>query len=75
MHTTPVADPQRPPLLDIIHFKWLMTGVGHRVHVERMQSDPDYAQHCLLLGVGTGLDPVRLCARRLAHRLGLSLPH
>jgi hypothetical protein len=75
MTAPPVTD--RPPalLLEIIQFKWLMVGTGHRVHVERMQSDPAYAQHCLALGAGAPLDAVRQGARRLAHHLGLALPH
>ena len=55
--------------------KWLMVGAGHRVHVERMQSDRDYAQHCLALGAGSRLDPLRHCARELALQFGLPLPH
>ena len=76
--TAPTANHPSPPqllLLDIIRFKWLMVGAGHRVHVERMQADPDYAQRCLALGAGAQLDTLRHCALRLANTLGLSLPH
>jgi hypothetical protein len=68
-------DAHSPLLMQIIQFKWLMVGAGHRVHVERMQSDPDYARHCLALGAGARLDPLRHCAAQLARQLGLALPH
>ena len=71
----PVSDRHSQQLLDIIQFKWLMVGAGHRVHVERMQSDPVYAQQCLALGAGARLVPLRACALALALQLGLALPH
>ena len=75
MTLIPRHDQANPLLMEIIQFKWLMVGAGHRVHVERMQSDRDYAQHCLALGAGARLVPLRDCAHALAQQLGLALPH
>ena len=44
--TTP--NPPSLQLVDIIDFKWLMSAAGYHVHVERLQSDPEYAERCLL---------------------------
>ncbi|EHR69188.1 hypothetical protein BurJ1DRAFT_0291 [Burkholderiales bacterium JOSHI_001] len=75
MPVAPTAESHAPFLMEIIQFKWLMVGAGHRVHVERMQSDRDYAQHCLQLGADARLDSVRHCAHQLARQLGLPQPH
>jgi len=52
-------------LLELIDFKWLMAAQGHRVHVERLQSDPGYAQHCLQSALQTRCETLRGCATRL----------
>ena len=61
-------------LVDVIDFKWLMAGDGHRVHVERMQIDRDYATACLVLGAASGIDVLRTSARRLSIALEIVLP-
>lgn len=61
-------------LLEIIDFKWLMAGDGHRVHVERLQTDRDYACACLALAAGSRVQALRDTAARLARTLGVSLP-
>ena len=61
-------------LVEIIDFKWLMAGAGHRVHVERLQADRDYAAHCLALGVASQTPALRDAAQRLATTLDLHLP-
>ena len=66
-----------PPVLNlvaVIDFKWLMAGAGHRVHVERMQVDRDYATACLALGAASGIDVLRASTRRLAIALEIVLP-
>ena len=63
-----------PELVDIIDFKWLMAGDGHRVHVERLQADRDYAGTCLAQGAASPIPALRLCARRLAGLLDIALP-
>ena len=61
-------------LVAVIDFKWLMAGDGHRVHVERLQVDRDYACGCLALGAASGIDVLRDSARRLASALQIVLP-
>lgn len=56
---------QAPALLDIIDFKWMMAAEGHRVHVERLQADPDYARHCLGLAAASASTMLRDAAQRL----------
>lgn len=60
-------------LVEIIDFKWLMAGDGHHVHVEHLQSDPEYARRCLTLASTSRIAALRDTARRLAARLGLVL--
>jgi hypothetical protein len=69
---TPV-DSREPNLVEIIDFKWLMGGLGHGVHVERMQADRAYARTCLLCGAGAAAPALRDAAHRLARRMGISL--
>jgi hypothetical protein len=61
-------------LVAVIDFKWLMAGDGHRVHVERLQVDRDYARACLALGAASGIDVLRQSARRLAGAWQIVLP-
>lgn len=61
-------------MVDIIDFKWLMAGDGHRVQVDRLQDDPAYASACLALGVASRIPALRASSRQLAAVLGLALP-
>ena len=61
-------------LVTIIDFKWLMAGDGHRVHVERLQGDRDYACACLALGAASRIGVLRDCTARLACALQVTLP-
>jgi len=61
-------------LVEIIDFKWLMAGDGHRVHVEHLQSDPAYAEACLALAARSQIAALRETAQRLARTLGITLP-
>ena len=61
-------------LVEIIDFKWLMAGDGHHVHVEHLQTDPEYARQCLALAAASRIAALRDTARRLAATLGLVLP-
>ena len=63
-----------PSLIDIVDFKWLMAGMGHRVHVEQLQADPEYARRCLALAAGSPIATLRDAARRLALALGCPPP-
>jgi len=61
-------------LVEVIDFKWLMAGDGHRVHVEHLQADRDYACACLVLASGSRVKALRDTAARLAVALGVVLP-
>ena len=71
-----VSAPEHCPLslVEIIDFKWLMAGDGHRVHVQRLQTEPAYAAQCLALAAGSRIAALRATAARLATTLGLPLP-
>ncbi|MFO1329298.1 MAG: hypothetical protein U1F56_18200 [Rubrivivax sp.] len=58
-------------LVDIIDFKWLMSSVGLRVHVERLQSDRAYAIELLTRAAASQSEAVRSAAARLRVRMGL----
>jgi hypothetical protein len=60
---------QTPELIDFVDFKWLMAAQGHRVHLERLQSDGDYAQGCIELASASGSDWLRRAASRLLGRM------
>jgi hypothetical protein len=68
-------EPCAASLVEIIDFKWLMAGDGHRVHVEHLQTDRDYASACLALASGSREKALRDAAARLAGALGLVLPN
>jgi hypothetical protein len=74
MNPVTAPEPCAASLVDIIDFKWLMAGDGHRVHVERLQTDRDYACACLVLASGSRVKALRDTAARLARTLGVSLP-
>jgi hypothetical protein len=71
-----VSAPEHCPLrlVEIIDFKWLMAGDGHRVHVERLQADRAYAGECLALGAASHTPALRDAAQRLATTLAMGLP-
>jgi hypothetical protein len=58
-------------LVEIIELKWLLAGHGIRLHVERLQSDREYARGLLDQAAGTADSAVRAAAERL--RCGLDL--
>ena len=57
-------------LVDIIDFKWLMSSIGLRVHVERLQSDRAYAVDLLARAAASESEAVRGAAARLRARRG-----
>ena len=61
-------------LVEIIDFKWLMAGDGHRVHVEQLQADRAYACACLALAARSRVSTLRDTAARLADVMGMPLP-
>ena len=70
------TDARRAPdpvaLVEIIELKWLMAGEGLRVHVERLQSEPAYANQTLALAEASPNPSLRRLAGRL--RIKLQLP-
>jgi hypothetical protein len=60
-------------LLEIIELKWLLAGQGVRVHVERLQQDPQYAAATLKAAADSPQPILRATAKRLSARLGLLL--
>jgi hypothetical protein len=69
MNALPPAERQALELVDIIEFKWLMAGAGVRVHVERLQADPEYARACLARAAESPEAAVREAALKLVHQL------
>jgi hypothetical protein len=66
-HTTSAADSSL--LLDIVELKWLYAAHGVRVHVERLQRDPEYARQLLDAATDTSNAALRQVAARLRIRL------
>ena len=56
-------------LVDIVDLKWMLAGEGLHVHVEKLQSDPGYAQQCLLAAERSGNPTLRQVAARMRARL------
>lgn len=65
------SDPFEPdlPLLQIIELKWLLTGMGVHIHVERLQHDPVYAREQLGRAAESPNPTLRKAASRLLARL------
>jgi hypothetical protein len=63
------AERQALSLVEIIDLKWLLAGLGLRVHVERLQSDPAYADQVLGQAECSGNDALREAAARVRQRL------
>jgi hypothetical protein len=59
-------------LAQIIELKWLLTGHGVHVHVERLQTDPEYARLTLDAAGRTPNAALREAAARLRDSLGLN---
>lgn len=60
-----------PCLVEIIELKWLLRGHGIDVHVERLQTEPEYARHMLKLAAATPNAALRMAALRLRDLLAL----
>lgn len=60
-------------LVEIIELKWLLAGQGIHIHVERLQSDPEYARHMLDRAAAVPNDVLRQVVARVRRSLGLSL--
>ena len=61
-------------LVEIVELKWLLSGEGMHVHVEKLQADPAYACRCLEAAERSANPALRQLALRLRARLGCA-PH
>ena len=52
-------------LVEIIELKWLLRGHGIDLHVEHLQSDPEYARRTLDAAAALPHAPLRAAAARL----------
>ena len=59
-------------LVDIIELKWLLAGEGFHLHVERLQSDREYARQALSRADQSRNVAVRETAARLRAKLQLA---
>lgn len=71
MKTATPTEPDPVALVEIIELKWLMAGEGLRVHVERLQAEPAYAQQTLALAEASSHSALRRLAGRLRTKLQL----
>ncbi len=70
------ADTSCPPpsLVDLVDFKWLMLGEGHRIDVERLRTDAHYAGNCLSLAAASATSMLREAGQRIGRTLQVGLP-
>jgi hypothetical protein len=56
-------------LVEIVELKWLLAGEGVHVHVERLQSDPEYARRILDVAAASSNPALRVAAERVRRGL------
>lgn len=66
------TDTDSVTLVEIIELKWLLAGQGVHLHVERLQSDPEYARQTLDRAAASPSAALRETAARLRQRLGVA---
>jgi hypothetical protein len=59
-------------LVEIVELKWLLAGHGVRLHVERLQTDPEYARGVLDTAAAAPTAALRDAAVRLRRALALA---
>ncbi len=72
MNTATTVESDSLALVEIIELKWLLAGEGFRLHVERLQTDRDYARQVLHRAELSPNAALRETAARLRARLGLA---
>lgn len=72
MNTVTAVDFDSSVLVEIIELKWLLAGEGFRLHVERLQADPDYAREVLRHAELSSNDALRETAATVRARLQLA---
>ena len=70
--TTCASEPDSQALVEIIELKWLLAGEGFHVHVERLQTDRDYARQALHRAEASPNAALRETAARLRNKLRLA---
>ena len=68
-HPAASAQAGPPELLDLVDFKWLMAGAGHRIDLDRLRGDSPYLRGCLALAAGSRSATLRQAAQRLSRGL------
>lgn len=66
------APPESTCLVEIIELKWLLSAYGVALHVERLQSDDEYARKLLSRVAALPSATLRAAAERLVGCLGLA---
>jgi hypothetical protein len=56
-------------LVEIVELKWLLAGEGLHLHVERLQSDPEYARRILDAAAASKNISLRAAAARVREGL------
>ena len=69
---TGAVDSDSQALVEIIEIKWLLAGEGIHVHVERLQTDREYARQVLHLASASANPSLRATAERLRAKLQLA---
>ncbi|MEY4417209.1 MAG: hypothetical protein RIQ53_4502 [Pseudomonadota bacterium] len=60
-----------PSVTELVDFKWLMVGFGHRVDLLRLASEAGYARACIALALASGEPLLARRAVQLADWWGL----
>lgn len=60
-----------PSVTELVDFKWLMVGHGHRVDLQRLATESDYARACIALALAAGEPLLTHRATRLSDWWGL----
>lgn len=61
-----------PSVTELVDFKWLMVGFGHRVDLQRLATEPGYARACIALALAAGEPLLARRAAQLADWWGLA---
>lgn len=72
MNTVSTIESDSLALVEIIELKWLLAGEGLHLHVERLQTDREYARQAMTFAAASRNSALRETAQRLSVRLGLA---
>ncbi|MDO8419785.1 MAG: hypothetical protein Q7S90_07095, partial [Rubrivivax sp.] len=71
MNTVTAVESDSSVLVAIIELKWLLAGEGFRLHVERLQTDRDYALQALNRAEASANPALHVAAAGVRARLNL----